>query len=50
MKHDLCAERKGEVADRVKCAAETREEIETVKDDERTNYHYIPKGVYPHGE
>lgn len=31
MKHDPCAERNGEVPDRVKCATETREGIETVK-------------------
>ncbi len=31
MKQDPCAERKGVVPDRVKCATETREGIETVK-------------------
>ena len=31
MKPDPCAERKGEVPDRVKCATETREGIDTVK-------------------
>lgn len=33
MKHDPCADRKGELADLMKCEAETRKGIETIKAD-----------------